>query len=149
MRRSSFVLLLLAPALGACYRYVPLRAPVPAVGTELRSHLTQEGVASMAPTLGRNVVAFDGRLLSTGSDVWRFAVSETRTGDARSIGWDGAPVDISRSLIGRMEQRVLDRPKTIRTAILAVLGGVAVGLSVKAIKGEASGNPGGGGTIPP
>jgi hypothetical protein len=147
MRRTLCALAL--AALGACYRYEPLTTPTPVVGTELRSFLTQEGAASMATTFGRNVVVFDGRLMADQENVWRFAVTQTRTSDARSVNWSGEPVSVPRTAIARMEQRVLDRPKTIRTAIFATLGAVAVGVMVKAISTESSGSPGGNGTIPP
>lgn len=148
MTRPFYALCLVALT-GACYRYVPLSNPAPEVGTELRSHLTPEGTTALATTLGRDVANFDGRLLSQEASVWRFAVTGTRTQEARAVSWTGEPVSVPRSAITRMELKVLDRPKSIRTAILATVGGIVIGLAVKGIAGSASGTPDGGGSPPP
>lgn len=131
--------------LGACYRYVPLPTPQPDVGAEVRSFLTPEGRTSLATTLGRDVSTFDGRVMTEQSNVWRFAVTQTSTGEDRRVSWTGEPVDVPKSAIARMQLRVLDRPKTFRTAIFAVLGGVAVGLAIRGISSSdgGSGGPGG------
>lgn len=137
--------------LGACYRYVPLPAtmPEPVAGTEVRSFLTPDGASSMATTLGRNVTVFDGRVLAGEASAWRIAVSRTQTAEDRIVSWTGEPVNVPRTSIARMELRVLDRPKTIRTALLGTAGAILVGLMVKGIAGAASGDPGGGGVINP
>lgn len=145
---TRFVVLLPAfLALGACYRYVPLPTPQPEVGAEVRSFLTPEGTEAVATTLGRNVSVFDGRVLNEQGAAWRFAVTQTATREDRRVNWTGEPVDIPRSAIARMQLRVLDRPKTIRTAILAAVGGVAVGLMIRGIA-TSDGGSGGPGTNP-
>jgi hypothetical protein len=147
--RRVLILTFLSAASGGCYRYEPLTTPEPVVGTELRAHLTDEGVASLGPTLGRGVTMLDGRLTSLEENAWRFAVSQTRTGDARVVNWTGEPVTVPRAAVGKMERRVLDRPRTIRAVILSAIGGIAVGLAIKGIAGEASGNGGTTGPPPP
>ncbi|MGQ0648348.1 MAG: hypothetical protein ACT4P7_12335 [Gemmatimonadaceae bacterium] len=138
----------LSMSLSACYRYVPLPTPTPVAGTEVRSFLTPEGSTSMATTLGRNVSVFDGRLLSDEQNAWRFAVSQTRTAEARAVSWSGEPITVPRSAIARMELRVLDRSKTIRAAIIATVGGVALGFAIKGFA-SVSGTPSEGGGNPP
>ena len=143
--RRYFVKLPVLLVLGACYRYVPMPTPQPAVGTEVRSYLTPEGKTSLATTLGRDVSSIDGRVLAEQPNVWRLSVSQTGTSDSRRVSWMGEPVDIPKSAIDRFQMRVLDRPRTIRTAILAVIGGVAVGLAIRGITTSDGGAPGPGG----
>ncbi|MCC6318989.1 MAG: hypothetical protein IT361_15020 [Gemmatimonadaceae bacterium] len=148
MTRPAFRILLAlsAASLGACYKYVPLATPQPEVGTEVRSFLTPEGSSSLATTVGRNVTVLDGRLLEEQSNVWRLAVSQTMTAEDRRVSWTGEPVSVPRSAVARMELRVIDRPRTIRTVIVAALGGIAVGLLVRGIS---TGTSGGGDPVAP
>lgn len=146
---SRASLFLLLPLAAACYRYEPLTGNAPVVGTEVRSHLTPEGSQQLSTTLGRGISSFDARVLGDENNAWRMAVSRTRTAELREVSWTGEAVSVPKASINRYELKVLDRKRTMRAAVLGVLGGVAAGLIWKGIEGGASGNPGGGGGPPP
>ena len=143
----SFATLALVSAMG-CYRYVPLTG-APTVGTEVRASLNADGVAQLGPILGRGVTSVDGRVLSSEQDAWRIAIAQTRTADAPAVNWSGEPVSLPRAVVSNVQLRVLDRPRTLRAAVLAVLGGAAVGFAVKGLAGKSSGSDGTGGPPPP
>ncbi len=146
MQRFRFVLLMVP--LAACYRYEPLASPTPAIGLEVRSHLTPEGSQQLSTTLGRGIASVDSRLVAEESNVWRIAVTRTRTAEAREVSWSGEMLAIPKDAVNRWELKVLDRKKTIRAAVLGAAGGIAVGLLIKGIAGAASGDPNGGGGNP-
>ncbi|MGQ0767068.1 MAG: hypothetical protein ACT4OZ_15575 [Gemmatimonadota bacterium] len=148
MRTSR--LLLIVPTLVACYRYEPLPTPAPVVGAEFRSHLTSQGSETLAPTLGRNIGAFDGRLLAEEGEQFRFSISQTQTREARLVSWSGETVTLPRATIARMEMKVLDKPKTYRAVALGVVGAIIGGLLFSKIQSQFSGSgPTGGGPTPP
>jgi hypothetical protein len=148
MRRSVSVLAAVLLTAG-CYRYEAMPAPTPVVGMAYRARLSSGGVEAMAPVLGRDVTTFDGSLQSASENAWRFAISRTQTREGRLTGWVGEAIDVPRDAVASMQQRVLDRPKTLRAAILGTIGGIALGLAVKSIAGGATGNPGGPIVTPP
>lgn len=122
-----------------CYRYEPMTAPTPSVGREYRAMLSADGTAALEPSLGRDVVVFEGMLRSESVDGWRFALTRTQTSQGRVANWTGEVIDVPRSGVAHLQRRVLDRPKTFRTAILGILGGIAVGLAIKGIAGTDNG----------
>lgn len=126
-----------------CYRYEPMTAPTPSVGREYRATLSAGGAVALEPVLGKDVVVFDGMLRSESVDTLRFAVSRTQTRQGRVASWTGEVIDVPRTSVAHVQWRVLDRPKTFRTAMLGILGGVAVGLVIKGIAGTDNGTGGG------
>lgn len=110
---------------------------------DYRTTLSAGAAAALESVLGKGVVVFDGTLRSESTDAWRFSVTRTRTREGRVAIWSGEVIDVQRSDVAHLERRVLDRPKTFRTAILGVLGGIAVGLAIKGVAGRDNGTGGG------
>jgi hypothetical protein len=144
--------LMLAPVVAmGCYRYVPETALVPVVGGVYRAHLTPAGSSSLAPLLGRDVVAFEGHVLSTTDTALTVSMSQTLLRAApRPTIWAGEQMTIGRGTIQRFERRELDRGRSLRYAALIGAGTIVAGKLWLSIKGRASGDPNPGpGPIPP
>jgi hypothetical protein len=142
------VLVFAALSAAACYRYVPAVESPPKVGDDIRAHLTAEGTQNLATTLGADIVAFDGKLLSDENGVLRFSLTQTRARSDRRTNWTGETVQVPASAIARTELRTLDRPRTIRATLASAAGGVAVGLVIKGLAGKNGGGGGKGGPPP-
>lgn len=138
--------MLFAMSAVGCYRYVPGGQPPPTAGADVRVHITQAATGTLASTLGADVALFDAKILSDDGASYRFAMQSSRTRMGRITSWSGELLEVPRAAIERMEARVIDRPRTIRATIVAVVGGVAVGLI---FKGISSSGTGGGGRPPP
>lgn len=136
---------LAAMVVGGCYKYEPISAPVPGVGESVRAHLTPSGSQDVTPVLGREVAWLDGRLVGNESGRFRFSVTQTRSRLSGSAAWGGEEITIPGSAVDRVERRVLDRGKTIRASILAVVGAVGITAIVQSAARNPSGTPPGGG----
>jgi hypothetical protein len=133
----------------ACYRYVPVTEASLEVGGAYRAHLTPEGSQQVAPLLGMDVMHLDGRILSVQDTSYLVSMSATvKREDPRPIVWTGERLTIPRAAVNRLELRQLDRPRTIRAAVLYTAGLLAIGGLVFSVRGLVSGNPGGGGPSP-
>lgn len=141
MRRLHAIIAILLAA--GCYRYEPMTVPTPSVGREYRATLSAGGAVALEPVLGKDVVVFEGMLRSESVDTLRFALTRTQTRQGRVASWTGEVIDVPRSGVANLQRRVLDRPKTFRTALLGILGGIAVGLAIKGLAGTDNGTGGG------
>jgi hypothetical protein len=135
----------------ACYRAVPVDpAPLPP-GADVRLYLTGDGTAQLAPRLGPQTVAVDGRVDSVGAGGVTVVVSRTTKQFGDKVAWVGERVTIPTGVIARAEHRVLDRRRTLTAA--ATAAGVALAAVVALIathgNGAGSQNPGDGPTPTP
>ncbi|MEO6445201.1 MAG: hypothetical protein ABIZ91_01800 [Gemmatimonadaceae bacterium] len=142
-------LIVLAVLFAGCYRYEPLRTPKPLVGENVRAHLTLAGTEEVARVLGRDIATLDGRLVSEEAGIMHIAASATVTRSMISTAWTGEEVRIPASSVEKLERRVLDKKRTIRTAFFAVLGAVGVSALIRSLGRDPSGQPPGGGGGPP
>src|SRR5512138_776030 len=100
MRRARLAIVLLLPA---CYRYTADGATASApAGADARLVLTPAGAATLAPILGRETTAVEGRVMSRSDSAYVVSVSATlkRVQDAGSdsalsrTSWAGESVTI-------------------------------------------------------
>lgn len=149
-RRTGLGGLALVVGLCGCYRYAPMAGePVPTVGTSVRALLTTEGATALAPRIGREVMALDGRVVRVEEGAAVLAVSRTLTRDSTEALWEGGePIRLPREAVAGYERRVLDRRRTAGAAVLGAGALFAIGRIIASISG--SGGMGvGGGTTPP
>jgi hypothetical protein len=146
-RRLAAVLVL-----SACYRYVPNTIASITPGEELRLMLTPAGSASLAPILGQEARAVEGRLSSVRDSGYVIAVSGTLKPAQGSGGeltlsrttWAGESVAIPRVAVQGVELRSLDARKTGLAALLGtVLAVVTVRIITHAIGSSGTGTEGG------
>jgi hypothetical protein len=136
--------------LTACYRYVPVTGGDLVLGDVYRGHLTSDGTQLVARTMGADVGAFDGRLLTSTDTALVVSVASTvRRADPRRMIWSGEELVIPRSAVGTFERRELDGRRTVGAVLLTALGIAATGAIWLSIKGRVSGNPGGGPPVTP
>jgi hypothetical protein len=119
----------------ACYRYVPMSSGDPVVGGAYRGHFTPEGSQRVATIVGENVELFDGRIVTVLDTAYLVAMSATlKRSEQRPTIWTGEQLVIPRSAVNRFEMRELDRPKTMRAAVLYAGAVLVVGVLVFSIK---------------
>jgi hypothetical protein len=135
----------------ACYRSVPVDpAPLPP-GADVRLYLTGDGTAQLAPRLGPQTVAVDGRVDSVGAGGVTVVVSRTTKQFGDKVAWVGERVTIPTGVIARAEHRVLDRRRTFTVAASAAGVALAVMVALIATHGNGAGSqtPGDGPTPTP
>lgn len=147
MRRFSPIPIALL--LAACYRYEPHSTPLPVAGENVRMHFTLSGSQDVARVLGSDIASFDGRMVSEAAGILLFAVSSTVTRGGKSATWTGEQVHIPRTAIEKLELRVLDKKRTIRTTVFIVLGAVGISALIQKLARDAVGSPPVGGGGPP
>ena len=128
----------------ACYRSVPVDpAPLPR-GADVRLYLTGDGTAQLAPRLGPQTVAVDGRVDSVGAGGVTVVVSRTTKQFGDQVAWVGERVTIPTAVIARAEHRVLDRRRTFTAAASAAGVALAAIVALVATHGNGGGsqNPG-------
>jgi hypothetical protein len=134
-------------SMNACYAYVPTTTTSLAERTPVTVHLTLGGTVALQPTLGQGVNELDGTVLRSTADTLVMAVEDMYTISRQKFESSGTTAAIPRPYIEDVKVRTFSRKRTTLTIIgalvLAIAGAAAVGLA------NASGNPGGGGVIPP
>lgn len=143
-RRATGVAVLATMVFTGCYRYVPASTADLVVGGSYRGHLTPQGSQQVARVMGENVGQFDGRIITVNDSGYVVAMSATlKRNDQRATVWTGEQLVVPKDAVSSFELRQLDRPRTMRAALLYTLGIGAVGALVFSINGVTSGNPNG------
>ena len=117
-------LLLLVPAVSACYNLRPI-AVGPAgftetlpVGADVEAVLSPEGTTGMTATIGPDAASLVGTVTAFAPETVRVAVSEVRTRTGLSYFLHGTTVPVARTHLAQLRVRELDRPRTaIATAL--------------------------------
>lgn len=105
-----------------CYRYSPISAAQPALGTEIRVELTDAGAVSLGPVLGNRIELVDGRVVSVADSGLTLSVSGTTDRLGIETTWKGEQVTVPQSAVASLTRRTLDRNRSY------VAGGIAAGL---------------------
>jgi hypothetical protein len=138
-----------AVLLVGCYRYVPAPPAAPS-GTNVRLHLTPEGMTALEPRLGPQTATVIGRVQDVGDGGVTLVVSETRkTFGGGAVRWIGERVTIPTSTIARAERRALDRGRTIAAGASVLLAAIAAFALIRAADGGGSEEGGGPSPTPP
>ena len=77
---------------GACYRYTPIDSPSPALGSEVRLRLTDQGAITMAPLVGNRIEAVDGHISSVSDTAVALSVTQTTDRLGSEVTWKGEQV---------------------------------------------------------
>lgn len=117
----------MALSLGACYRLTPVEGGSPPGGTEVRIELTDEGSVRLAPMIGPQITAIDGRALETGDTAIVVSVESVVSRGGRSMNWSQERLAVPRSAVSSVRTRTLDRKRTWIVAVLGVTGVIALG----------------------
>lgn len=128
----------------ACYESVPTELGRVQPGTKLRLSLTDLGADSLGRYLGLGVETIDGRLISTTQTGVSLAVTQLSMRSGQDQFWKGETVVIPRSSLGTVQERRVNKPKSL------LLSGVfVVALATLKLAGVGSNNGRTGGPPPP
>jgi hypothetical protein len=132
-------------ATGACYRYTPIDATSPALGTEVRLRLTDQGAINMAPLVGNRIELVDGHISSVADTSVTLSVTQTTDRLGSEVTWKGEQVVFPRSTVAGLEHRSLDKGKSYLmggiTAGLVAAVGIGFSISGSGSNGQSTGNP--------
>jgi hypothetical protein len=127
-----------------CYRTVSAAPAALTPGSTVHLVLTPQGETDLAPRLGPETIAVDGRVESVGTDGVALVVSRTRKRTGATIPWIGERVTIPASAIAQSQQRTLDRGRSVLSG--ALVGAATIGALAALIAqlGAGRGDDGGG-----
>jgi hypothetical protein len=142
MRTRYFVPILCV--LCGCYESVPVEINRVQPGTKVRVTLTDAGADSLARYLGPGVQTVDGKLINTDESKLALGVSSIAMKSGQDQYWKGETVAIPRYALATVQERRVNKPKSL------LLGGVLVAaLASLRLSGVVGGNGSGNGTGPP
>jgi len=107
---------------GACYRYTPIDSSSPALGSEVRLRLTDQGAIAMAPLVGNRIEVVDGHISSVSDTAVALSVTQTTDRLGSEVTWKGEQVVFPRATVAGLERRSLDKGKSY------LMGGITAGL---------------------
>src|SRR3989442_2816750 len=122
MRQSVFAFLAACYTAG-CYYYQPLATPDPVPGTYLAATLTDTGADHLARTIGPDVRAVRGRLLTSDSGALTFSVMAVSLHHGADVTWKGEAVTLNRRYVAG-----LDRPPVAQGRTGLIPGATLVGV---------------------
>lgn len=127
-----------------CYESVPIQLSSVQPGTKIRVTLTDAGTDSLARYLGPGVETVDGKLISTNDERLSLGVTSVAMRSGQDQFWKGETVAIPRSALATVQQRKINKPKSL------LLGGVLIAaLASLRLSGVVGGNgSGNGGNVP-
>jgi hypothetical protein len=127
-------------ASSGCYRYQPIEAASPALGTEVRVRLTDAGAVSLAPLVGNRIETIDGRISSVADTAVTLSVTGTTDRLGVDVPWKGEQVTFPRAAVASLERKSLDRGKSYLAGGIAagLLAAVGIGFSITGNGGGSS-----------
>jgi len=124
-----------------CYESVPIQLNSVQPGTKIRVTLTDAGTDSLARYLGPGVQTVDGKLISTDESKLSVGVTSISMRSGQDQYWKGETVAIPRTALATVQQRKVNKPKSL------LLGGVLIAaLAFLRLSGVVGGNSGGSGS---
>ena len=125
-------------ALCGCYESVPVQVNTVQPGTKIRVTLTDAGTDSLARYLGPGVQTVDGKLISASDEKLALGVTSVAMRSGQDQYWKGETVAIPRSALATVQQRKINKPKSL------LLGGALIAaLASLRLSGVVGGNGGG------
>lgn len=138
--RSRYLVPILCVLCG-CYESVPIQLNSVQPGTKIRVTLTDAGTDSLARYLGPGVQTVDGKLISTDESKLSVGVTSISMRSGQDQYWKGETVAIPRTALATVQQRKVNKPKSL------LLGGVLIAaLASLRLSGVVGGNSGGSGS---
>jgi hypothetical protein len=147
-RRSIGVVLATAPLLlmNACYAFIPTTSTTLAAPTPVSVHLTLGGTVALQSTLGAGVNELDGTVVRSTPDTLVIEVESMYTIGRQKFGSSGTTASLPRPYIEEVKVRTFSRKRSVLMALASLAAVLAAAAGVSAV---ASGDPGGGGVVPP
>ena len=144
--RPRFLVPILCAVCG-CYESVPVQLSQVQPGTKLRITLTDAGTDSLARYLGPGVETVNGKLINTSDSRLSLGVTSVAMRSGQDQFWKGETVAIPRSALATVQERKINKPKSL------LLGGLLIAaLASLKLSGVVGGNGSGsgvGGPPPP
>lgn len=120
--RAIVGMILLTPHLTGCYQYVPVREPVPPVGSEVTLRLTDQGRIALTQAVGPGVLDMRGHVLANTDTSMVLAVQTVNFIDlAIPARMNGLRVEVPRAFAFDLRERRLSKGRSIVAAGLAFL----------------------------
>jgi hypothetical protein len=121
-RRRRAALLLVFPAITACYSTVPLQ-PVPTPGTTVLLDLNDRGRAELGDRIGPGATTIEATLDARTDTTMNVRVNAVRYLNGQTNAWTGEPMTIPTRLVGQSWQRSFSRGRAtvLGTAVAAAL----------------------------
>jgi len=139
MRHRYFVPILCV--LCGCYESVPVQLNSVQPGTKIRVTLTDAGADSLARYIGPGVERVDGKLINTTDDKLAVGVTSIAMKSGQDQYWKGETVAIPRAALATVQERRVNKPKSL------LLGGILVAaLASLRLSGVVGGNGNGTGS---
>ena len=107
--------------LSACYTYVPVERPTPAVGEAVSLEISDQGRVALAERLGPGVLRIEGRVLGAEGEQLLISVGRIVQVNGQVNLWSGESMRLDRSLVGRTQTRRLDQKRTWLAAAASVV----------------------------
>jgi hypothetical protein len=146
--RGVAALLLPCVLLSGCFNNVPLQGSDPTPRTRVVVRLTPAGSDEVARQVGPRVVAIEGDVGEVREDVIQLFARVTEEQSGADAPWRGESVTIPRSAIASMEQRTLNRSRSVLLAG-AIAGGALLLARLFGSGVFGSDDPDTGGGVPP
>jgi len=145
-RRRLGGLLAVAPVLGACYVYRPVRVPEPQPGTRLALDLNDQGRAALVTTVGPEVTRVEGALVSNTGGEFVIQVSNVTAFHGTRSKWSGETVTFREEYVQRVREKRLSGGRTafLVSGMLGALAGLVAGTDLIGTGGGGDGKGGGG-----
>ncbi|MGQ0537449.1 MAG: hypothetical protein ACT4R6_00760 [Gemmatimonadaceae bacterium] len=126
---------------------MPIDAAVPPDGKQISLELTDAGAVLLAPSLGAQLEAVNGRVAMASDTAISLGVTSTRHRNGRESLWSGERVSVPLTAVARMQERRLDKQRSWLASGLAVAGvlllGAAFGVTGTGLDGLFGGRGGG------
>jgi hypothetical protein len=110
----------------ACYQYRTSGPDAVQPGQIVHVDLTAPGAAALAPTIGPNATALNGKVLTRAGNDVTIAVTQIDRGAAPEQFLKGDPVSFSLASISSVQLRSFDKQRTV-LAIGGIIGAIVVG----------------------
>jgi hypothetical protein len=125
---AAFLLLLvLQPALAACYTTVPVE-PATAPGSTLVLDLNDRGRVALGDSIGPSAARIEGVLATRSESSYVLRVSSVQYLNGQSNRWSGEPLSVPATLVDRARERRYSRARTygLAAGVLAAVVAVVV-----------------------
>jgi hypothetical protein len=112
-----------------CYTLQPIGGSTPDVGQRLALDINDQGRMALGGSIGPEIGAIEGRLVSQENGEFLLAVSHVRFLRGGEQTWTGERVSIKRDFVGTAYERRFHKGRTALLSAVIVAGVVAVAAS--------------------
>jgi hypothetical protein len=132
----------LAGVSSGCFQYVPLAPQAAAVGSQVRIELSDRGVVSVQPALGKSVTAVEGTVRGAAADSLTIALADVERRGSGTQTWAGETLVLKAEDIRAISERRLSQKRTTVVATGAITLAAAGIIAIAKASGDASGESG-------